>query len=242
MHSSRNATIVLPATYTSSNNRFPVVYLLHGFSGDYTTWPRLCPLGTYADRYQMIFVCPDGGYDSWYLDSPVKKGSLFETYIAIEVVDFIDAHYRTWALRQGRALIGHSMGGHGALTLLARHPDRFCGSGSIDAIMELSQFPDQWNIARVLGPFPGNEYVWHNASAISMIDKLKPVHPALIIDCGTSDFALDGNRKVHAALIAGDIDHDYYERPGIHTPDYPKKTVESHLLYFSAVLKPAGNQ
>jgi putative tributyrin esterase len=241
MHSSRKATVVLPDKYATGKDRFPVIYLLHGFNGDYTTWPGEAPLDTYADRYRIILVCPDAGVDSWYLDSQVKKDSRFETYIAIEVVDFIDSHYRTRTGRQGRVLIGRSMGGHGALTLLTRHPDRFCGAGSIQGIMELSQFPDQWNMTRVLGPFAGNEYVWHNASFTGMLDKLKSIRPAIIIDCGTSDFALDGSRKAHAALIDLKIDHDYYERPGAHTPDYAKRVLESHILYFSAVLTPAGS-
>jgi len=236
---SRKATVVLPAGYSQDKGHYPVIYLLHGYGGDYNTWARLSPLESYADRYRIILVCPDAGPDSWYLDSQVKKNSLYQRYIALEVVDYIDAHYRTWALKQGRAIIGCSMGGHGALTILTRYPERFCGAGSISGIMELSDFSNQWNIARILGRLPGNEHAWYNASFLSMLDKLRQSRPAIILDCGTNDFAIDGNRKVHAGLLDMGVDHDYFERPGTHNPDYPRKALESHILYFSRILKTA---
>jgi len=89
------------------------VYLLHGYSGDYLTWTRVAPLDEYADRYHVVFVCPDGNFNSWYMDSPVRADSKFESYIVDDVVPFIDKNYRTWAQARGRAIIGSSMGGHG---------------------------------------------------------------------------------------------------------------------------------
>ena len=140
------ATIVLPASYTGTRLHYPVIYLLHGYSGDHTVWPRIANLKQLADNYQLLFVCPDAE-NSWYCDSRVTTNSKFETYLTIEVISSIDKSYRTWPEMKGRAIVGLSMGGHGALTLLARHPDLYCGAGSIAGIMDLSEFPDNWELS-----------------------------------------------------------------------------------------------
>ena len=141
MKKSFKAEIITPSEYVNVNGNFSTIYLLHGYSGDYTTWSRIVPLESYADAYHVIIVCPDGNFNSWYVNSPVRRDSRFETYVADEVVSFVDSAYRTWAEADGRAIIGTSMGGHGATTILARHPDKFCGAGSISGIMDLTDFP-----------------------------------------------------------------------------------------------------
>jgi len=137
MNRSFKAYVITPSDY-ASGRRYPVIYLLHGYSHNFASWSKIVPLENYADTFKLMFVCPDGDYNSWYLDSPVKQNSLFATYIAKEVVPFIDSNYHTIADAKARAIIGSSMGGHGAVTLLAMHPDVFCGSGSISGIMDLT--------------------------------------------------------------------------------------------------------
>jgi S-formylglutathione hydrolase FrmB len=235
-----NATIVTPKEYKSCNNRFSAIYLLHGYSGDYATWGKISPLDAYADSFHLVFVCPDGNYNSWYIDSPVKTGSKFETYIANEVIAFIDSSCRTWASANGRAIIGSSMGGHGATTLLAKHPDLFCGAGSISGIMDLAEFPGEWDMAEVLGEYNKNTWLWTDNSFLSQLEKLAGKNKAIILDCGTSDFALPGNRKTHQKLLALSIVHEYYERPGTHSPLYVRKVFGDHVKYFGGILLKPG--
>ena len=68
------AIVVTPDDYNPDKS-YPVVYLLHGYSGDYTDWMNIN--GEYicktADAENMIIVSPDGGYSSWYFDHPVNK-------------------------------------------------------------------------------------------------------------------------------------------------------------------------
>ena len=67
MHKSPKAVIVLPNHYNSDNmDAFPVVYLLHGWSGNYSNWINKADLQTLVDKYNIIIVCPDGGYAGWY--------------------------------------------------------------------------------------------------------------------------------------------------------------------------------
>jgi len=118
--------VIKPDSYKKRKNTFPAVYLLHGHGGWYANWIiRVPELKEYADQYQLMIVCPDGGYNSWYLDSPVDSTVRFETYVSKEVVNYIDAHYRTIKDRKARAITGLSMGGHGGLFLGFRHADIF---------------------------------------------------------------------------------------------------------------------
>lgn len=86
-------------------------------------WRLVCQLDhqvpalkEYADQYQMMLVCPEGNND-WYLNSPEIDSLQWETYVAEEVPAYIDSHYSTKASREGRAITGLSMGGHGGLYL-----------------------------------------------------------------------------------------------------------------------------
>jgi len=242
MKKSFRALIVIPTEYKNLRQRFPVVYLLHGYSGDYTTWSRIVPLESYSDSYHCIIVCPDGNFNSWYVNSPIKQDMKFDTYVVDEVVSYVDSAYRTWPEADGRAIIGTSMGGHGALTLLARHPDRFCGAGSISGIMDLSEFPREWDIAAVLGNFQDHADQWKNYSFLTLCENLKGKNKGLILDCGMSDFALPGNVRTHDKLISLSIPHDFYQRPGTHSPLYVRDAAEFHFLYFSKRLKKPGTK
>src|ERR1019366_4996760 len=51
--------VVLPVAYDNSQQRYPVLYLLHGWAGDYTNWVRLTKLVEYSRHYPMIIVTPD---------------------------------------------------------------------------------------------------------------------------------------------------------------------------------------
>ena len=134
--------VIKPDSYDQKINaekNYPVVYLLHGYSGWYSNWIiRVPELKDLADREQVLIVCPDGGYSSWYWDSPIETTSRYETYIAIEVPKQIDQQYRTIADRSGRAITGLSMGGHGGIYLGFRHAEFFGACGSMSGAVDLS--------------------------------------------------------------------------------------------------------
>src|SRR5690606_5322643 len=102
------AVVVTPDSY-EAGSRFPVVYLLHGHGGNYANWVDKAPaIKDAADRYGFIIVCPDGD-NSWYWDSPVDKNYQYETYVAKELISWVDQNYKTIADRKGRAITGLSM-------------------------------------------------------------------------------------------------------------------------------------
>ncbi len=123
--------IVLPAKYEQGMERFPVLYLLHGLTGNYTNWAQM-KVPAYARNYDLIVVMPDAG-NSWYLNwakSDEGQKNNWEDAIVKDLVGHVDANYRTIARREGRAINGLSMGGFGGLMLGLRHPELFCTIGS----------------------------------------------------------------------------------------------------------------
>ena len=134
------ALVVLPDSYAkNADKRYPVIYLLHGFGGNHTTWLLIKPdLPRLASLYGVIFVCPDGS-TSWYWDAPKKTEFKYETFVSKELVEFIDTKYRTIASPKGRAVSGFSMGGHGGLWLGIRHQDVFAARAQTNAFSRSSR-------------------------------------------------------------------------------------------------------
>lgn len=129
----RDVIVVLPPSYAKqSRRRYPVVYALHGYSIGAEQWTHEIHVpqtieGAFAQgTNDMIVVLPDSKtvHNGSMYSSSVTTGD-FETFIARDVVSYIDAHYRTIANRNGRGLVGHSMGGYGATRIGMKHPDVF---------------------------------------------------------------------------------------------------------------------
>jgi len=129
----RDVIVFLPPSYQKAKTRrYPVVYALHGYSIGAEQWTQEIHVpqtieGAFAQRsHEMIVVLPDSKtiYNGSMYSSSVTTGD-FEKFIWHDVVDYIDAHYRTIADRQSRGLVGHSMGGYGASRIGMKHPDVF---------------------------------------------------------------------------------------------------------------------
>ena len=225
--------VITPTTYKKKKLVFPVVYLLHGFSGDYSNWIKKVPeLKRYSDQYQLILVCPDGAYASWYFDSPIDTKMWYETYIGVEVPHYIDSTYRTMADKFHRAITGLSMGGHGALLIAWRHSETFSAAGSMSGGVDLKESVHRFEIEKVLGDTLQHPENWYNNSMINIVLN-KPANPlSLIIDCGIDDIFILGNRKLHQELLNLKLPHEYIERPGNHSWDYWKYSIQFQLLFF----------
>jgi len=227
------AVVIEPDNYKKKSNRFPVVYLLHGYDGWYSNWIIRAPeLKNYADTYQTIIVCPDGAKSSWYFNSPIDTAYRYETYIAHEVVDFIDKNYRTLADKKHRAITGLSMGGHGALFLALLHPDIFGAAGSMSGGLDMKEVGYRFDVPLRIGDtlkYPQN---WNNYSITGIIDKYTGTTVTIIFDCGIGDIFIEGNRRLHQKMLVLKIPHEYTERPGLHDWAYWRNSVEYQLHYF----------
>ena len=134
----QKVTIYLPPSYEDSEEKFPVVYFLPGYSTriHYFTSYRVFQgfhLKDAMDRLigegkveEMIVVMPNAHtflLGSFYANSSVTGN--WENYIVEDLISYVDNHFRTQPTAEARGLGGHSMGGFGALQLGMKHPDRF---------------------------------------------------------------------------------------------------------------------
>ncbi len=225
--------VTTPAiTKENKNKRFPVVYLLHGYSDNGSKWYSLKPnLADIADRMQMIFVCPSAN-NSWYFDSPLKADMQFETFCSKELIAFIDAEYPTIADRSKRAVTGLSMGGHGALYLSIRHKDVFGAAAAMSGGVDIRPFPLNWELPNTLGEMASNRQIWDEHSVMEVVKTLKNRELAITFDCGESDFFIEVNKALHNRMLSLGIDHDFTTRPGGHTNEYWKNALDYHLFFF----------
>ncbi len=136
--------IYLPPGYSDPANaalRYPVVYLLHGAPGGPTDWLCAGAAARTADRAiqakrlpPLILVMPDGNggrrRDTQYVDKFNGRDNEMD-YLATDMVHYIDAHYRTLADADHRALVGFSAGGYGAMNVGLHYPDEFHAIGSL---------------------------------------------------------------------------------------------------------------
>ena len=119
----------LPQGYDRGATRYPVVYLLHGLPADSGSYRGVSFVEQALDAIGIpaILVAPQGSTDSKtdpeYLDA--GPGNLWDTAIAGELVRVVDARFRTIRSRSGRALVGVSAGGYGAMHLAFAHLDQF---------------------------------------------------------------------------------------------------------------------
>lgn len=223
--------IILPAHYNQQTS-FPVIYLLHGYSGNHKGWIQIHPgLPDLATRYGVIIVCPNGK-NSWYWDSPVDPAMQYETFVAKELVAYMDDNYKTIQNKKGRAITGLSMGGHGGLWLGFRHTETFGACGSTSGGVDIRPFPANWEMSKSLGNYSDHNERWNEHTVMNQIHRLQSDAPAIIIDCGTEDFFYDVNEKLHQKLLYRNIKHDYIVRPGGHNNAYWKNSIEYQLLFF----------
>jgi S-formylglutathione hydrolase len=133
----RDVMVYLPPSYrTATTRRYPVLYLLHGFTDDTDHWwgvvphfvsvPKAMDTALARGAKEMILVMPNAFtryFGSMYSSGPVTGN--WEAFVADELVAYIDAHYRTLASSNSRGLAGHSMGGYGTVRIGMKRPDVF---------------------------------------------------------------------------------------------------------------------
>ncbi len=211
----------------------PTVFLLHGHAGHAKYWLSIRPdLPEIAERDGIIIVCPDGGHDSWYWDSPVVPNYQYETFISKELVEYADTHLSAIPDRNKRAITGLSMGGHGAMWNAIRNKDVFGAVGSISGGLDIRPFPNNWGMSKYIGKRDENLEAWNNYTVINQLDRLKNGDLAIAIDCGVSDFFYGVNKAVHERLLLMKIDHDFTSRPGAHNGTYWSNAVQYQILFF----------
>lgn len=233
--------VVLPVDYEQPGAKakhYPVLYLLHGFSGHYDNWTTKTKLSDYAAQYSMIIVTPEGN-DGWYLDSATVPADKYETYFIEELIPDVQRRFRANATREGRAIAGLSMGGYGALKFGLKHPQMFVFAGSLSGAISASSLgekefppgPIRDSLMQTFGPADSPSRLANDVPRLAreFSTKQSTPLPYLYIDCGTEDFLFKDNRAFVQLLLDLKLPHEYRQLPGTHNWKYWDAQVQEVL-------------
>lgn len=227
--------VLVPKTYDTSLRRYPVLYLLHGLTGDYKDWTTRTNVAEYSRILALIIVMPDGE-NSWYTNA-ADGSAKFEDYVATELPADVVQKYRTLNSRYGRAIAGLSMGGFGALKLALKRPAQFSVAGSFSGAFGVTRHGEleerlgaveAARIGRIFGP--ADSQTRKDNDVFAMTAALRPAGaPYIYIDCGTADGLIGSNRQVVEALGKSGAPYEYHEGAGGHTWDYWDRRIREFL-------------
>jgi enterochelin esterase-like enzyme len=210
-----HALVFLPAGYESGTTRYPAIYFLHGLPATATAYAgnKWLAASLAAGGKPAILVEPqgarasdsDGEYLNW------GPGRNWETYVSGEVVNYIDAHFRTIASRQGRALVGLSAGGYGAVIVGIHHLDRFA------AIESWSGYFHPTDPTGTVALDRGSDADAHAQIASLKAQESKlPTYLAFYVGRGDTRFLAE-NIQFARELTAAHVPHRFAVYPGGHT-------------------------
>jgi enterochelin esterase family protein len=212
----RRMTVYLPAAY-DGKKAFPVMYMLHGHGGDETAWGDLGRASQIMDNLiaegkcvPMIVVMPNGNptcnaAPGWWHEGMYTpdgnafnqrgaKASMEESFM--DIVNFVDSHYKTVKKRSGRAVTGLSMGGGHTFGISRLYPETFDYYGLQSAAARVQQNDAKFN---------------------EQMSRLFSSKPKLFwIAIGKEDFLIQQNNGLRQYLDAHNYPYEYYENDGGH--------------------------
>ncbi len=221
--------IFKPSNYDSLQ-QYATVFLLHGWSSNYKQWSEISNLQYYADLYNFILVCPDGFYDSWYLNSPKQKNWQYESFFFDELLPQLEKAYPID--KQNIFITGLSMGGHGAMLYFIRHNDIFKAAASTSGAINIFDGKLNLGLSRLLGKKNEEADNWRENSVAQNIGKLKGNTKAFLLDCGLSDGLYPYNVALFKKSHDLGLNVIFMSQEGIHNQLYWHKTLPMHLAFF----------
>ena len=253
-------SVFLPAL-AIAGDRVPALIYLAGLTCNEETFMTKAGAQRRAAELGIALIAPDtsprgagiaGESDAWdfglaasfYLDAtqePWSKHYRMETYLTQELVSVIGEHLPINTQRLG--LFGHSMGGHGALTLALRHPGVFKSLSALAPICAPTQCP--WGQQAFTGYLGTNQHEWlqHDATALMGAKKTAPYPDGILIDQGLADKFLEVQLHPHLFEAAcqsvgqpltlrrhAGYDHGYY---------FISTFINDHLNHHAQILRDA---
>jgi enterochelin esterase-like enzyme len=241
--------VYLPAGYAESDRKYPVVYLLHGFTDNETAWIQFGEVHLSADRAiadriipPMIIVMPDAKV-TWYVND-YKDKNPYENMIFKEFIPFIDKTLKTRAEKEFRAVAGLSMGGYGSLIWSLHHPDMFSACAAFSAgvftdqeIIEMGDEAYDNLLHEIYGPKDMKARLtehWKKNSVLELMSTMEKEEIEKVryyIDCGDDDFLYRGNSNLHIIMRERGIPHEYRVREGSHNWTYWRTHITTGLEF-----------
>ncbi|WP_026422058.1 alpha/beta hydrolase [Actinokineospora inagensis] len=165
--------VYTPPGYDGSDERYPAVYVLQGYTGHLAMWGNRMPFRRpFIETADAVFAGGAPGCVVVFVDAWTKFGGsqfvdstgtgAYHSYLCDEVVPWVDAHYRTFERRESRAVSGKSSGGYGAMITPMLRPDLFgaLASHAGDSLYELCYIKDFGDAARMLRKYDGDLFRW----------------------------------------------------------------------------------
>ncbi len=226
--------IILPRDYATSERRYPVLYLLHGYTDHYPAWVSYTNITQYARGFQQIIVMPEGD-NGFYTNSYADANLSWEDFVILDLIPYVDGHYRTVASRQGRAIAGLSMGGYGALKLGLKYPRMFSAVASMSGAAAAARLRGEGMddevfrklVEGVFGPADNPDRALNDPFEL-VVKVPREEIPQLYLSIGSEDFLLQENREFVQLLAKLKIPYDYHEVRGKH--EWPVWDQEIQLI------------
>ncbi len=245
-------SVLLPAGYETPGRSYPIVYLLHGYTNDETTWLRAGSIHNIVaqgkeqgDLVDFILVMPDGS-DTRFCNDYQGKRRWRDMFLE-EFIPYIENRYRVQQGKASRAIAGQSMGGYGALMLAMNYPDVFSSCVALGAALyadeDLAARPkekyDKYWGAIYGQHLEGRARITENWKAHNPLDlaqsvpveRLKTVR--FYLDCGDDDPRTKGNSILHLHMLERGILHEYRVRQGGHDWQYWRSGIAKGLKFIS---------
>lgn len=245
-------SVYVPPEYYKSDKHYPVLYLLHGYTGDHTSWIKQGEINKIMDAgiasgeiEPMIIIIPDGKY-YWYINDYQNKFR-YEDFVFEELLPFIDKTYKTISDKEHRAVAGFSMGGYGSLVWAMHHPDKFSYCVSLSASMfneeGMAKMPDQlYKYMSLLYGAPeakGKDRITQHFIDNSPLEIAQSISPDSLkavkwfIECGNQDQLSEVNKELHDILNKRNIEHIYHARDGRHDWIFWREGIYQGLRFMS---------
>jgi putative tributyrin esterase len=235
----RRFNVILPKDYDQSEVRYPVLYLLHGYSGNHYDWVNKTGIINYLEDLKLIVVLPEAG-NSWYVNSPFYKNRNYEDFVIKELITFVERKYRVISTRHGRSIAGLSMGGYGAIKFGLKYPNYFYLVGSLSGafnwrqLMDRSRYSVAQSIIEAFGEKKSEH--WDRNDVFVLVDSLiNKVQPYFYISCGSDDEVeglLSSNRDFVKLIQSKQIRYEYHELPGGHNWLFWDREIKNFLRLF----------
>jgi len=210
--------------------KLPVLYLLHGYMGNYSDWVRLTGLERYLFDKRLVVVMPSG-YNGYYTDLN-KPDQNYETYIAKELPHYIENLFNLSSKKTDRYIAGLSMGGFGALKIGLNNPNKYqkigCFSGALDIDRFTSFEPSRVTFFQSIfnGPVKNTRHdIYH------LLDKVPNDTARFFVSCGTKDVFYPDALRLKEKLLNRGFDHTYLELPYGHEWAFWDQSIEQFLKW-----------
>ncbi len=226
---------------------YPVVYLLHGLTDNYTAWRDRGQMQTVIDELietgeakPMVIIMPNAGgpnrYEIWngYFNMP---GWSYEDFFFQELLPQVEKKYRAGGSKGQRAVMGLSMGGGGSTVYGQRHPDMFSSVFAMSAWLTSEDMLQReagvedklYLLNKAVKDHSALEYV-RNADEAT-VNKLRTVK--WFIDCGDDDFLFTQNVQLHQLMRQKGIKSELRVRNGQHNWEYWHYSIRMAFPYAS---------